>query len=111
MDAWNAGDREAWLGLHTVDAEHVTLAGDDPEVYRGREGLCEVWDRSAVNWERFEFAIVGDPVAPVVEVEFAGVERLGGSRLDGTLWLRVAVRDGCITRLWTALDPSLLAGV
>ncbi|MGI8749058.1 MAG: nuclear transport factor 2 family protein [Thermoleophilaceae bacterium] len=107
--AWNAGDLDAWIGVHASDVEYVSLATGDARVFRGQEGLREVWRESRANWDRFELSIV-DREGIVIEIAFSGRESMQGIEIGGVLWFRVEARDGRIARLWSALDAALLPG-
>ena len=47
FDAFNSGNREAWLAFADPDARFYTagLFPDFDTVFRGRAGLAEFWDR------------------------------------------------------------------
>jgi hypothetical protein len=93
--------------VHAADVEYVSLATGEARVFRGEEGLREVWTESRANWDRFELSILDDQ-GPAVEVAFSGMETLQGTEISGALWFRVEERDGRIARLWSALDAALL---
>ena len=46
VDAWNRGDREAWLALWDEEAEFSPLRAQlEGESYRGHDGLSDFWPR------------------------------------------------------------------
>lgn len=93
--------------MHAADAEYVTLAGPEPRTFRGHEGLREAWAEGRANWEVFRFSVIEERDG-VLEVGFAGVERLQQIEISGVLWFRLEERDGRIARLWSALDAGAL---
>lgn len=105
--AWNAGELEEWVAVHHPDVEYVSLALPDPRVFRGHEGLREVWRESRANWQHFRFSIL-DEEGGVFETTFTGLEMHQGTEISGVLWFRVECREGRIVRLWSALDAGLL---
>ena len=105
--AWNAGDLEAWLGVHADGVEHVSFAGPEPRLFTGEEGLREMWAESRANWHRFEFSVLDDE-GEVAEVMFSGIEMQEGTEISGVLWFRVKSRDGKIARVESALDATRL---
>ena len=111
MDAWNAGDQEAWLEAQHPEVEYVSLASGQSVTYTGHEGMREVWDQSRANWEVFRFSVL-DEEDGVLEVSFSGLERLQRIEISGVLWFRCSERDGRIVALTSAMDASDLdAGV
>ena len=59
VDAWNRGDREAWLGRASPSWEFHTsglFPGLKP-VYRGQEGAAELWDAMRGPWRTFEVTV------------------------------------------------------
>src|SRR5918996_966073 len=52
-EAWNSGDRDAWLQTLDPSAEwHTSSVYPDLDpVYRGHEGLAEFWRRQHEAWE------------------------------------------------------------
>ena len=107
VSAWNAGDLDRWLEAHHDDVEYVSLAGPEPRIFRGHDGLREVWAESRANWHRFQLSVVDDE-GGVTEVMFSGIELNQGTELSGVLWFRVEEKDGRIVRVSSALDASAL---
>ncbi len=107
VEAWNAGDLDAWLDVHADDAEYLSLAGPEPRTFVGHEGLREVWAESRANWHRFEFSVIDDD-GDVIEVMFSGMELEQGTELGGVLWFKVEAGGGRIRRIWSALDASAI---
>lgn len=105
--AWNAGDREGWLAVHHEEVEYVSLASADARVFRGHDGMREVWDESRGNWSRFIFSILAER-DELSQVAYSGIETLGGAELKGVLWFRAQSREGQIVRLWSAFDAAAL---
>ncbi len=104
--------------MHSGDVEYVSLATGEPRVFRGGEGLREVWRESRANWDQFELSVVdtrdgqgrqgtGEEEG-TIEVGFRGIEAARGIQLAGVLWFRVDESEGRIARIWSALDAGLL---
>src|SRR3954454_9712770 len=71
VEAWNRGDREAWLALWDEDAEfHPLRAQLEGESYRGHEGLERFLAEMTEEWEgvRFEIAETRDAGEQVVGI-------------------------------------------
>jgi hypothetical protein len=106
------------VAVHAPDVEYVSLATGEARVFRGEDGLREIWRESRVNWEQFELAVLDtrDGQArqgtgeeqETFEVSFRGIEAAQGIQLAGVLWFRVDERDGRIARIWSALDAGLI---
>jgi hypothetical protein len=95
------------VAVHAPDVEYVSLATGEARVFRGEDGLREIWRESRVNWEQFELAVL-DEEQGTFEVSFRGIEAAQGIQLAGVLLFRVDERDGRIARIWTALDAGLI---
>jgi ketosteroid isomerase-like protein len=86
-EAWNRGDREAWLADITPSWEFHTsgvFPGTRP-VYRGREGAAELWETMREPWDHFEVAVdriedLGDRLVSLVTFRVQGRDGLEASR-------------------------------
>jgi ketosteroid isomerase-like protein len=57
-DIWNKGDVDAWIGMHDASAEYDLRAApmyDLEGVYRGRDGLRDLWDAAREPFGRLLF--------------------------------------------------------
>jgi hypothetical protein len=99
VDAWNRGDREAWLKSASPAWEFHTsglFPGLKP-VYRGREGATQLWDAMRDPWRTFEVT----------------VERLEdlGEKLLALVTFVVEGRDGLkTTRRWAYVRTFIEGG-
>jgi ketosteroid isomerase-like protein len=58
VDAWNRGDREAWLALWDEEAEFYPLRAQlEGESYSGHEGLERFLVEMTEEWEEVRFEI------------------------------------------------------
>jgi ketosteroid isomerase-like protein len=120
VDAWNRGDREAWLGLWDEDAEFYPLRAQlEGQSYRGREGLDRFLSEMAEEWEdvRFEIDETRDAGEQVVGIgRFRARGRASGVDLNVPLGVLTRVRRKRIiyTRFFSepsdALEAAGLSG-
>lgn len=87
----------------------MSLASGHARAFRGHDGMREVWAESRANWVRFSFSVIAERDG-VIEVNFSGLDTVGGPEHTGALWFRAEGNDGRIVRLWSALDAGLLPG-
>jgi ketosteroid isomerase-like protein len=87
VDAWNRGDREAFLSLASPEWEFRTsgvFPGLKP-VYRGRTGASELWADMRDPWRTFEVTVervedLGDRILALVTFVVEGRDGLKTSR-------------------------------
>ena len=102
-DAWNRGDREAWLEL--LDPEIViSTSGAFPDFapeYRGLEGAARFWSQMLEPWEEFHIEVVRieeeDDIA-AGDIRFRARGR-GGVDVDMRFGSGIRLRDGLATEL------------
>ena len=96
LDAWNRGDREAWLALWDEDAEFYPLRAQlEGQSYRGREGLDRFLSEMAEEWDdvRFEIDETRDAGEQVVGVgRFRARGRASGVDLNVPMGVLTRVR-------------------
>lgn len=120
VDAWNDGDREAYLDCYTEDCELTSPAG----TAKGRAGVGEFWDEHMTAWpdRRVRVAALfasGDLVGEEAAVEGTntgpfpgpgGVEVAAtGRRFTGLFAAMHTVREGRIARSAFYWDPMAQA--
>jgi ketosteroid isomerase-like protein len=101
-EAWNRGDREAWLNEIPDEWEFHTsgvFPGLKP-VYRGRTGGAELWEAMRGPWQEFDLSVervedLDDRLLALVTFEVRGRDGLRTSRQWGYV---VTFRDGEPTR-------------
>jgi ketosteroid isomerase-like protein len=110
VDAWNRGDREAWLALWDEDAEFYPLRAQlEGQSYRGREGLARFLSEMAEEWEdvRFEIDETRDAGEQVVGIgRFRARGRASGVDLNVPLGVLTRVRRKRIIYTRFFSEPS-----
>jgi ketosteroid isomerase-like protein len=110
VDAWNRGDREAWLALWDEDAEFYPLRAQlEGQSYRGREGLDRFLSEMAEEWEdvRFEIDETRDAGEQVVGIgRFRARGRASGIDLNVPLGVLTRVRRKRIIYTRFFSEPS-----
>ena len=115
VDAWNRGDREAWLALWDEEAEFFPLRAQlEGESYWGHEGLERFLAEMTEQWEevRFEIEETRDAGEQVVGIgRFRAHGRASGVDLNVPLGVFARVRRGKIvyTRLFSEPAEALEA--
>ncbi len=115
VDAWNRGDREAWMALWDEEAEFYPLRAQlEGECYRGHNGLERFLGEMAEDWEdvRFEIDEARDAGEQVVGIgRFQARGRASGVDLNVPLGVFTRVRRGKIvyTRLFSEPAEALEA--
>jgi ketosteroid isomerase-like protein len=115
VDAWNRGDREAWLALWDKEAAFYPLRAQlEGESYSGHEGLERFLAEMTEDWEevRFEIEETRDAGEQVIGIgRFRARGRASGVDLDVPLGVFTRVRRGKIvyTRLFSEPAEALEA--
>jgi uncharacterized protein len=110
IDAFSAGDADAFAALTTPDLEWQTgLGAIEGEIFRGREGIDTYFARLSSAWDQFLFLIhelrdLGDVVLVFGRLEGRG--RGGGVPVDSPVGAVWDLRDGRIWRLRAYLDHA-----
>jgi uncharacterized protein len=115
VDAWNRGDREAWLALWDEEAEFYPLRAQlEGESYRGHEGIKRFLVEMTEEWENVLFEIdetrdAGEQV--VATGRFRARGRASGVDLNVPLGVCTRVRRGKIvyTRFFSEPADALKA--
>jgi ketosteroid isomerase-like protein len=116
VDAWNRGDREAWMALWDEEAEFYPLRAQlEGEAYWGHEGMERFLTQVAEDWEEVRFEIdetraAGDQVVVGIG-RFRARGRASGVDLNVPLGVFMRVRRGKIvyTRLFSEPADALEA--
>jgi ketosteroid isomerase-like protein len=100
-NAWNSGDRDAWLQtLHPQAEWHTSSVYPDLDpVYRGHERLAEFWRRQHEAWEAHRIDVErldeqGDCFVAEVRFRAKGID--SGLDVDMKAIHAMRVRDGLI---------------
>jgi ketosteroid isomerase-like protein len=115
VDAWNRGDREAWLALWDEEAEFYPLRAQlEGESYSGHEGLERFLAEMTEDFEevRFEIEETRDAGEQVVGIgRFRARGRASGVDLNVPLGVFTRMRRGKIvyTRLFSEPADALEA--
>src|SRR5215208_3086176 len=115
VDAWNRGDREAWMALWDEEAEFYPLRAQlEGESYRGHDGMERFLGEMAEDWEevRFEIDEARDAGEQVVGIgRFRARGRASGVDLTVPLGVLTRVRRGKIvyTRFFSGASDALEA--
>ena len=110
VDAWNRGDREAWLALWDEEAEfHPLRAQLEGESYRGHEGLERFLAEMTEQWEKVRFEIeetrdAGEQVVGIGRFQARG--RASGVDLNVPLGVFTRVRRGKIVYARFFSEPA-----
>ena len=113
IDAWNRGDREAWMALWDEEAEFYPLRAQlEGESYWGHDGLERFLTEMTNEWDevRFEIDETRDAGEQVVGIgRFRARGRASGVDLDVPLGVFTRVRRGKIvsTRLFSEPAEAL----
>ena len=110
VDAWNRGDREAWLALWDEDAEFYPLRAQlEGESYRGHGGLERFLDEMAEDFEdvRFEIDEAREAGEQVVGIgRFRARGRASGVDLNVPLGVVQSVQRGKIVYIRFYSEPA-----
>jgi ketosteroid isomerase-like protein len=115
LEAFSAGDADAFVALTTPDIEWKTgLGAVEGEIFHGWEGVRTYFARLRSAWEEFrflpdEFRSLGDTVLVLGRLEGRG--RGGGVPIVSPVGAVWDLRDGRIWRLRAYLDQDEAAGV
>jgi ketosteroid isomerase-like protein len=115
VDAWNRGDREAWMALWDEEAEFYPLRAQlEGEAYWGHDGMERFLSEVAEDWEdvRFEIDETRDAGEQIVGIgRFRARGRASGVDLNVPLGVVTRVRRGKIvyTRLFSEPADALEA--
>ena len=110
VDAWNRGDREAWVALWDEEAEFYPLRAQlEGESYHGHGGLERFLGEMAEDWEdvRFEIDQARDAGEQVVGIgRFRARGRASGVDIDVPLGVLARVRQGKIVYARLFSEPA-----
>ena len=103
-DAWNRGDRDAWLALLDPEIE-IETSGVFPDLapeYRGRELAAKFWSQMLEPWDEFHIEVErieeeGDVVAAGIRFRARGED--SGVEVDMRFGNGIRVRDGLAVQL------------
>ena len=115
VDAWNRGDREAWMAVWDEEAEFYPLRAQlEGKSYRGHDGLERFLAELAEDWEevRFEIEETRDAGEQVVGIgRFRARGRASGVDINVPLGVFTRMRRGKIvyTRLFSEPAEALEA--
>jgi uncharacterized protein len=115
VDAWNRGDREAWMALWDEEAEFYPLRAQlEGKSYRGHDGLERFLAEVAEDWDevRFEIDETRDAGEQVVGIgRFRARGRASGVDINVPLGVFTRMRRGKIvyTRLFSEPAEALEA--
>ncbi len=110
VDAWNRGDREAWMALWDEEAEFYPLRAQlEGESYWGHDGLERFLAEMTKEWEevRFEIDETRDAGEQVVGIgRFQARGRASGVELNVPLGVFTRVRRGKIAYTRFFSEPA-----
>lgn len=110
VDAWNRGDREAWLALWDEEAEFYPLRAQlEGRPYRGHQGLERFLVEMSEEWDevRFEIEEARDAGEQVVGIgRFRARGRASGVDLNVPLGVLTRVRRGKIVYTRFFSEPA-----
>ena len=110
VDAWNRGDRKAWMALWDEEAEFYPLRAQlEGESYRGHDGLERFLDEMAEDFEdvRFEIDEARDAGEQVVGIgRFRARGRASGVDLNVPLGVVQRVQGGKIVYIPFFSEPA-----
>ena len=104
IDAWNGGNREAWLALSHPDVEWSSailrqVEGGDA-VHRGRAEVGQFWDEWHALWdldiEVSEFRDLGDTVLALAQLRTRG--KSSGAEVERSIGYTIECEDGLVRR-------------
>jgi ketosteroid isomerase-like protein len=103
-DAWNRGDRNAWLELLDPEIE-IETSGVFPDLapdYHGRERAAKFWSQMLEPWDEFHIEVErieeeGDIVAAGIRFRARGED--SGVEVDMRFGNGIRVRDGLAVQL------------
>jgi ketosteroid isomerase-like protein len=103
-DAWNRGDRDAWLELLDPEIE-IETSGVFPDLapeYRGRERAAKFWSQMLEPWDEFHIEVErieeeGDIVAAGIRFRARGED--SGVEVDMRFGNGIRVRDEVAVQL------------
>jgi ketosteroid isomerase-like protein len=103
-DAWNRGDRDAWLELLDPEIE-IETSGVFPDLaaeYRGRERAAKFWSQMLEPWDEFHIEVErieeeGDIVAAGIRFRARGED--SGVEVDMRFGNGIRVRDDVAVQL------------
>src|SRR4029450_6407448 len=115
VDAWNRGDRKAWLALWAEDVEFYPLRAQlEGKSYSGHDGLMQFLAEMTQDFEEVRFEIdeahdAGEQVVGIGRVRARG--RASGVDLNAPLGVHTRVRDKRIvyTRMFSEPAEALKA--
>jgi ketosteroid isomerase-like protein len=103
-DAWNRGDRDAWLALldPEIDIETSGAFPDFAPNYHGRERAAKFWSQMLEPWDEFHIEVErveedGDIVAAGIRFRARGHD--SGVEVDMRFGSGIRVRDGLAIEL------------
>ena len=110
VDAWNRGDREAWMALWDEEAEFYPLRAQlEGDSYRGHEGMERFLGEMAEDWEdvRFEIDEARDAGEQVVGIgRFRARGRASGVDINVPAGVFTRVRQGKIVYARFFSEPA-----
>jgi ketosteroid isomerase-like protein len=110
VDAWNRGDREAWMALWDEEGEFYPLRAQlEGESYRGHDGLERFLGEMAEDWEdvRFEIDEARDAGEQLVGIgRFRARGRASGVDINVPLGVFMRVRHGKIVYTRFFSEPA-----
>ena len=110
VDAWNRGDREAWMALWDEEAEFYPLRAQlEGDSYRGHEGMERFLGEMAEDWEdvRFEIDETRDAGEQVVGIgRFRARGRASGVDINVPVGVFTRVRQGKIVYARFFSEPA-----
>jgi ketosteroid isomerase-like protein len=103
-DAWNRGERDAWLDLLDPEIE-IETSGVFPDLapdYHGRERAAKFWSQMLEPWDEFHIEVEhieeeGDVVAAGIRFRARGED--SGVEVDMRFGNGIRVRDGLAVQL------------
>lgn len=113
FEAWERGDRDAWLAMFDEDAELYSLRAQlEGHPYRGHDGLRRFLADLDEQWDYARFGLreirdAGERAVALVDFKARG--SASGVELDVPVALVIAVRAGKITygRFYSNPDEAL----
>jgi ketosteroid isomerase-like protein len=110
VDAWNRGDREAFMALWDDEAEFYPLRAQlEGESYRGHDGLERFFGEMAEDWEEvgFEMHEARDAGEQVVSIgRFRARGRASGVDINVPLGVFTRMREGKIVYTRFFSEPA-----